>query len=127
MDNGQPIYVKKGYNTVNLSHFLLRSNAGLPEGPSQNGEEVKHNYSIQAVFDKDLWPECKTVNAETDDISWIMKWFTSETVAVIKDTDKEDKEKALKQSWESAEPGRAEKAAKSRSKFLAQQKQARGE
>ncbi len=56
-----------------------------------------------------------------------MKWNTSETIALIKDTDKEDREKALKASWETAEPGRAEKAAKSRAKFLAQQKQARGE
>ena len=74
-----------------------------------------------------MWPECKTVNPETDDISWVMKWFTSETIALIKDTDKEDKEKALKQSWETAEPGRAEKAAKSRAKFLLQQRHARGE
>jgi len=49
-----------------------------------------------------------------------MKWNTSETIALIKDTDKEDREKALKASWETAEPGRAEKAAKSRAKFLAQ-------
>ena len=47
-----------------------------------------------------------------------MKLFTSETIAVIKDTDKEDREKALKASWEAAEPGRAEKAAKSRARYL---------
>ena len=29
-----------------------------------------------------------------------MKWYTSETLALIKDTDKEDREKALKNSWE---------------------------
>lgn len=46
LDNGVQIYSKKGYNQVNLSHFLFRSNAGLPDGPSQNGEEVKHNYVI---------------------------------------------------------------------------------
>ena len=56
-----------------------------------------------------------------------MKWFTSETIALIKDTDKEDREKALKLSWENTEPGRAEKAAKSRARFSAQQKKARGE
>jgi len=31
----------------------------------------------------------------------------------VKDTDKEDKEAALKKSWEDAEPGRVEKAKKS--------------
>jgi len=44
----------------------------------------------------------------------VLKFFTSETIAVIKDTDKEDREKALKVSWETAEAGRAEKATKSR-------------
>ena len=41
---------------------------------------------------------------------------------MIKDTDKEDKEKALKSSWETDEPGRAEKAQISRQKFNLKQK-----
>lgn len=56
-----------------------------------------------------------------------MKIFTSETLALVKDTDKEDRERALKASWETAEPGRTEKAKKSRLKFLYQQMMARGE
>ena len=35
-----------------------------------------------------------------------MKVFSSETLAIVKDTDKEDREKALKVSWESNEAGR---------------------
>lgn len=66
----------------------------------------------------DLWPEAKTTNDQTEGISWVMKLFTSETIAIIKDTDKEDREKALKASWEAVEPGRAEKAAKSRARYL---------
>jgi hypothetical protein len=92
----------------------------LQEGPSKDGEEVKHNYVMQATFDLADWPEAATINPQTEEITWVLKVFTSETIALIKDTDKEDKEKALKQSWEQAEPGRAEKAAKSRAKFLAQ-------
>lgn len=46
---------------------------------------------------------------------------------MIKDTDKEDREKALKSSWETAEPGRAEKAAKSRRRFMLLKKQKAGE
>ena len=45
---------------------------------------------------------------------------------MIKDTDKEDREKALKASWEAAEPGRAEKAAKSRQKYMLMTKQRNG-
>jgi hypothetical protein len=41
-------------------------------------------------------------------------------LGIVKDTDKEDKEKALKASWEANEPGRAEKAKRSRQKFILQ-------
>ena len=53
--------------------------------------------------------------------------FNSETLALVKDTDKEDREKALKTSWETADPGRGEKAAKSRQRFLLLKKQKAGE
>mmetsp|Transcript_29242 Transcript_29242/g.36313 ORF Transcript_29242/g.36313 Transcript_29242/m.36313 type:complete len:182 (+) Transcript_29242:1732-2277(+) len=53
--------------------------------------------------------------------------FNSETLALVKDTDKEDREKALKASWETADPGRAEKAAKSRQRYLLLKKQKLGE
>jgi hypothetical protein len=62
------------------------------------------------------------MNEETENITWVLKFFTSETIALIKDTDKEDREKALKSSWETAETGRADKAGKSRQRYLIQQK-----
>jgi len=43
--------------------------------------------------------------------------ISSETVAIVRDTTKEDREKAIKKSWEDQEPGRADKAKKSRIKF----------
>ena len=73
------------------------------------------------------WPECKTENDETAEVAWQMKIYSSETVAIIQDTDKEDREAALKKSWEEEEPGRAEKATLSRKKFLLKQKQKLGE
>ena len=53
--------------------------------------------------------------------------YSSETLALIKDTDKEDREKALKAQWEADEPGRAEKARLSRQKFILKKKQKAGE
>lgn len=73
---------------------------------------------FQAVFDLTLLPEYATANDASDNITWILKMYSSDTIAIIKDTDKEDREKALKVSWETAEPSRAEKAAKSRQRFL---------
>lgn len=82
---------------------------------------------MQATFDLSVKPELAHVNEDTEGMTWVLKLFTSETVALIKDTDKEDREKALKASWETAEPGRAEKAAKSRQRFLLQGRLAQGE
>ena len=73
---------------------------------------------LQAIFDLTLLPEYATSSEASENISWVLKMYSSDTVALIKDTDKEDREKALKVSWETAEPGRAEKAAKSRQRFL---------
>lgn len=79
---------------------------------------MKHQYVLQATFDLNEWPDCKKENDSTADLSWYMKVFSSETLAIVKDTDKEDREKALKASWEANEPGRAEKAKKARAKFV---------
>lgn len=121
LDNGKIIYSKQGCNQITISHFNFRSNAGLVDGPPPEEEpdkEVKHNYVIQAVFELHLWPECKTANEETEGLTWCIKMFNSETLALVKDTDKEDREKALKASWETNDPGRAEKAARSRQRYL---------
>jgi hypothetical protein len=66
------------------------------------------------LFDLHEWPEGKAACDDSAEITWQIKVYSSETLALIKDTDKEDKEKALKTSWETDEPGRAEKAQISR-------------
>jgi hypothetical protein len=107
---------------------MFRSNHQLPESTPENAdEETKHQYVIQALFDLHEWPDCKTENPISVDISWHLKIYSSETLGIVKDTDKEDKEKALKASWETNEPGRAEKAKRSRLKFLYLQMIANGE
>lgn len=95
---------------------MFRCNQGLPEPADDpnDGSEIKHNYVMQALFDLHEWPSGKSANDESADINWLIKVYSSETLALIKDTDKEDREKALKASWEADEPGRAEKAKLSR-------------
>lgn len=126
LDNGVPIYSQAGYNQITVSHFMFRCNQNLQESGDGHAE-VKHNFVVQALFDLHEWPHGKTQNEESAHISWCIKLYSSETLALIKDTDKEDREKALKASWEAEEPGRGEKAKLSRQKFLAKQKQRRGE
>ena len=64
------------------------------------------------------WPEAQKHFEETESIFWFLTVYGSDTVAIIKDTTKEDKEKAIKKSWEDKEPGRAANAKKSRAKYL---------
>lgn len=93
-------------------------------------KEYKHKYVIRAAFNIPLWPACtdpkseEMVNAK---IAWKLRIISSDTVAIVRDTDKEDREAALKKSWEDAEPGRAEKAKKSRQYFLLQKRRDAGE
>jgi hypothetical protein len=61
------------------------------------------------------------------EIGWNIRVFSSDTLGFVKDSKKEDEEKALVESWEQGDPGRAEKAKKSRIKFLAQIKKQNGE
>lgn len=67
------------------------------------------------------------MNEQTESLTWCIKMFNSETLALVKDTDKEDREKALKASWETTDPGRAERAARSRQRYLLTKKIAAGE
>jgi len=92
----------------------------LPESSENPDDETKHQYVIQALFDLYEWPDCKTENPISADITWHLKIYSSETLGIVKDTDKEDRERALKASWETSEPGRAEKAKRSRLKFIYQ-------
>ena len=130
LDNGKCIYAVNGYDQITISHFNINCNNGLPEALEEGMEpntEIKHNYVIQALFDLHEWPECKTQNDSSADITWKVKVYSSETLALVKDTDKEDREKALKASWETEEPGRAELASLARQKFVLKKKLAAGE
>lgn len=138
-DSQELISSYHGHGKITISHFNFRGNAGLEERPSQivaegaeppkldPNKEYKHSYVIMATFDKNDWKTATVRDSEeTQNIRWELKVFSSDTLAIVKDTDKEDREKALKDSWEVAEPGRAEKSRKSRIRFIAMSKQKEG-
>jgi hypothetical protein len=76
---------------------------------------------------KDIFTAFHTNNSISSTISWIIRIFSSDTLGFVRDSTKEDSEKALKDAWEIAEAGRAEKAKRSRLRFLTQMKKERGE
>ena len=72
LDNGKTIFSCTGYNQITISHFMFRCNQGLPDalGEGEESGEIKHNYVIQALFDLHEWPDGKTANDESADITW---------------------------------------------------------
>ncbi|KAM3133078.1 hypothetical protein pb186bvf_014795 [Paramecium bursaria] len=94
-------------------------NYGINQALLSNVQVQKDGeYILQALFDLREWPEAQKHFEETESIFWFLTVYGSDTVAIIKDTTKEDKEKAIKKSWEDKEPGRAANAKKSRAKYL---------
>lgn len=55
---------------------------------------------------------------QTEHICWVAQVIGLDSLAFVRDTRQEDKEKLTRKSWEDAEPGRAERAKKARRKFL---------
>ena len=66
-------------------------------------------------------------NEYKGDIYWKISVFSTDTLTFLKNTIKEDKEKAVIESWEVNEPGRKVKAEKSRKKYFANIKYNNGE
>lgn len=61
------------------------------------------------------------------DIYWVIRVFSSDSLAFVKDTIKEDGERTVKDSWEINQPGRSEKAKMARKKYIAEIKKNNGE
>ena len=92
-----------GFNQAILSNVPLKST-----------KDESQAYILQASFDLREWPESTQNSRDTEFINWFLTIFSTDTLAVVRDTTKEDREKEIKKSWEDKEQGRAEKAKKSR-------------
>ena len=66
------------------------------------------------------------VSEYQNDIFWNITVFTSEPVLFLKNTIKEDKERAMIESWETNQPGRGELAKVSRKKYFILKKEKTG-
>ena len=121
-ESGERIFEETGFNHMVISHVKLRKT----EEPAGEGKPL-HSYILQCQFDISCWAESIKKCEETADISWVLKVISPVSVAVLKDTEKEDKEQGIREGWEDAQPGRADKAKQSRAHFLAICKKNRGE
>lgn len=54
------------------------------------------NYYLKAFFDLREWSDCKVLSDDTKDIQWYIRvQGASNTVVLIKDTQKEERERAI--------------------------------
>jgi hypothetical protein len=121
IESGETVFEKMGYNHLVIPHVKLQKTEELGEG------KLNHAYILQCSFDISDWPNCIKKCEETADVGWVLKVISSASVGIVKDTEKEDREQVIRESWEEAEPGRAEKAKQSRAKFMAKMKKMKGE
>eukprot|EP00826_Nyctotherus_ovalis_P044789 TRINITY_DN4874_c0_g2_i2.p1 TRINITY_DN4874_c0_g2~~TRINITY_DN4874_c0_g2_i2.p1 ORF type:complete len:864 (+),score=330.72 TRINITY_DN4874_c0_g2_i2:1536-4127(+) len=120
LQDGETIYDRMAYNHVAVPNIKLRK--------TEVGETGKVNsYIIQCGFDISDWPECVSENEETKNVSWVVKVVSPESVSIVKDTEKADREQKIKESWETGEPGRASRARQSRERYLILKRKLAGE
>ena len=76
-------------------------------------------YSIKCILDIEQCPSWLiNPNEYKGDVYWKITVFSTDSLTFLKNTIKEDKEKAVIESWEINEPGRKDKAEKSRKKYF---------
>ena len=112
-DGDELIVATKGYNQAIIPHINLRN--------------ASKELLIVCKYDIDEWPDCKAPSNDLQDLNWVLRVISSDTIALIKDTRKEDKEEAIRKSWETSQPGRSEQAKQSRLRYLAYSKSIKGE
>ncbi len=78
-------------------------------------------YLLMCYFDSDE-SDINIRNNINNDIGYTIRVFSSDSIAFIKDTSKEDHEKQMKDDWESKDEGRALRASKSRKRFIISEK-----
>ena len=106
------VFEERGFNQVYISNINL----------SKFGPEL----NMICRYDLNQWPECTQSSEETEFLNWVVRIVPNETIALIRDTRKQDYEDSIRKSWETAQPGRAESAKTSRARYLASVKRSQG-
>ncbi len=101
--------------TSNLNLTNQKTNINSTSAQNNNFSKEIQPYLMICVIDLS---ELKIPKESLENLEWVLSVYGSEPVLFTKDTSKEDSEKFLKDDWEYNEPGRSDKARKSRLKHL---------
>ena len=119
---GEKLVFKKDFENQSLiRNLILESKPINPKEKDNNNSNklILEAYSIKCVLDTEQCPSWLLIpNEYKGDVYWRIAVFCTDSITFIKNTIKEDKEKAIIESWEINEPGRKNKAEKSRKKYF---------
>lgn len=104
-NNGEVIQEVRGQGSCQISDIVF-----LPP-PKKEKQLYVVQGRIQVQSDINLVDE-------ENKLSWKLRLVSAAVLAIKNDTEKEDRQAAIKASWEAAQPGRAAKAKKAREKYL---------
>ena len=126
---GEKLIFQKDFENQSLIRNLtLEPKAMNVKDNNASNQLISEAYSIKCVLDMEQCPSwIINPNEYKGDIYWKISVFSTDTLTFLKNTIKEDKEKAVIESWEVNEPGRKVKAEKSRKKYFANIKYNNGE
>lgn len=143
MKNNEILLEEDFFNSILLKNFIFENPYAAvltqTQDPKANNKNQNQNtqitlpnkelytYYIICSFDLSEFDKQKSVLIDKNNLNWEIRIFSTESLFFCKDTSKEDREKAVKDSWENSERGRSELAKTSRLRFLGINKKLRGE
>lgn len=136
--NNEVLLEEDFFNKILIKNFIFENPYAAILAQSQDSKSNKNQNQQANVPNKELYTYyliCSFDLSELDknkimienNLFWEIRIFSSEVIYFSKDTSKEDREKAVKDSWEQIEKGRSELAKTSRLRFLGINKKMRGE
>ena len=128
---GEKLIFKKDFENQSLMRNLILESKPInpkDKDSSNSNKLILEAYSIMCVLDIEQCPSWLiNPNEYKGDVYWKISVFSTDSLTFIKNTIKEDREKAVIESWEINEPGRKNKAEKSRKKYFINIKYKNGE
>lgn len=91
MNGDHILYEAAGINEITIPNFKF-----------SNTKTTEKQYFIETSFDLRKWPEAATNNEDTQKICWVAQIISEESIAIVRDTRQEDREKETRKSWEDA-------------------------
>ena len=137
--NNEILLEEDFFNTILIKNFIFDNPYAAvitqTQDPKHNKSQTQqinlpnkelYTYYIICSFDLSEFDKHKSL-IDKNNFYWEIRVFSTDSLNFCKDTSKEDREKAVKDSWENNERGRSEFAKTSRLKFLGINKKNRGE